>query len=44
MWSWHIYWGFNIGFEVYESEMDGGLVEYFLINIGPIRIQKADWA
>ena len=43
MWSWHIYMGFNIGFEVYEGEVDGDPVEYFLINLGFIRIQKADW-
>ena len=44
MWSYHFYWGFNLGFEIYESEVDNNLVEYFLINIGPLRIQRAEWA
>jgi len=44
MWSWHTYWGFNLGFEWYEGEVDGNPVDYFLINIGPIRVQKAEWA
>jgi len=47
-WSWHWYMGFNIGFEWYEGEIKSeGItypVDYFLINIGPIRIQKAEWA
>ena len=44
MWSHHFYWGFNIGFEIYEGEVDGAPVDYFLINLGPLRIQKAEWA
>ena len=44
MWSHHFYWGFNIGFEIYEGEVDGAPVDYFLVNIGPLRIQKAEWA
>jgi hypothetical protein len=46
-WSWHWYMGFNIGFEIYEGEIKSdGLtypVEYFLINIGPLRIQKGQY-
>ena len=44
MWSCHIYCGFNFGFEFYEGEVDKNPVDYFLINIGPLRIQKAEWA
>jgi len=44
MWSYYIYWGFNFGFEWYEGEIDNKPVDYFLINIGPLRIQKAEWA
>lgn len=47
-WSWHWYWGFNIGFEIYEGSIESeGLtypVDYFLINLGPLRIQKAEYA
>lgn len=43
MWSYHMYWGFNIGFEFYEAEVDLKPVGYFLINLGPVRIQKAEW-
>lgn len=46
-WSWHWYLGFNIGFEIYEGEIKSdGLtypVEYLLINIGPLRIQKGEY-
>lgn len=44
MWSYHLYWGFNLGFEIYEGEVDGEPVDYFLVNLGPLRIQKAEWA
>jgi len=44
MWSYHFYWGFNLGFEIYEGEVDDAPVDYFLINLGPLRIQKAEWA
>jgi hypothetical protein len=44
MWSWHFYLGFNLGIEWYEGEVDNNPVEYFLINLGPLRIQKAEWA
>lgn len=44
MWSYHFYLGFNIGFEAYEGEVAGDPVDYFLINIGPLRIQRAEWA
>ena len=48
MWSCYIYWGLNLGFEFYEAELeyeDGSKdqVEYFLINIGPIRIQRGEY-
>jgi hypothetical protein len=46
-WSWHWYMGFNFGFEFYEGfiETDGTEypVEYFLINIGPLRIQRGEY-
>jgi len=48
MWTCYIYWGFNLGFEFYEAELqyDGGEIvpiEYLLINIGPIRIQRGEY-
>jgi hypothetical protein len=48
MWSCYIYWGLNLGFEFYEAELeyeDGSKdqVTYFLINIGPIRIQRGEY-
>jgi len=48
MWSCYIYWGLNLGFEFYEAEIeyeDGDIkpVAYFLINIGPIRIQRGEY-
>lgn len=44
MWSYHFYWGFNLGFEIYEGEVDNNPVDYFLVNLGPLRIQRAEWA
>ncbi|MDA9097056.1 hypothetical protein N9J50_01845 [Methylophilaceae bacterium] len=48
-WSVYIYWGFNIGFELYEEliefeEGDQYPVEYLLINLGCIRIQRGRYA
>jgi hypothetical protein len=43
MWSWHYITGFQIGIEVYEGEVDGKPVEYFIIDLGPLRIQRAEW-
>lgn len=43
MWSWHFYWGLNFGFEIYEDMIEDDPVEYFLINIGCLRIQRAEY-
>jgi hypothetical protein len=46
-WSYHWYLGFNFGFEIYEGKIESqGLtypVEYLLINIGPLRLQKGEY-
>ena len=49
MWTVYLYWGFNIGFELYEDyiAVDGKedqKIEYFLINLGCIRIQRGIYA
>lgn len=48
MWSIYFYWGFGLGFEAYEDGLvldDGTELDasYFLINIGPIRIQHGEY-
>jgi hypothetical protein len=48
MWSIYFYWGFGLGFEAYEDDLllDDGteiVASYFLINIGPVRIQHGEY-
>jgi len=48
-WSIHAYWGFGIGFELFEENIefsDGEeiAVEYIFINVGFMRIQRGRYA
>ena len=39
MWSWHLFYGFQVGFEWYQDTKNKTGYEYFIIDLGCLRIQ-----
>ena len=38
------YWGFNVGVEATESEVDGKEINHLLFNLGFVRVQISAYA
>ena len=39
MWSWHWFYGFQVGFEWYQKDKNNKTFDYFIIDLGCLRIQ-----
>ena len=39
MWSWHWFYGFQVGFEWYQKDRMNKTFDYFIIDVGCLRIQ-----
>jgi len=44
MWSFYFYYGFGLGVEWTETELNGDTISHFLIDLGCLRIQRSEWA
>jgi hypothetical protein len=42
MWSFYFYYGFGLGVEWTETELNGDTISHFLINLGCLRIQRSE--
>jgi hypothetical protein len=42
MWSWHLFCGLHFGVEFYTGTIRDRMYDYFIIDLGCIRIQRAD--
>lgn len=42
MWSCHLFCGFHFGFELYSNCIKDNMYDYFIIDLGFIRIQRAE--
>ena len=40
MWSWHLFLGLHFGVEFYTNSVKEKMYDFFIIDIGFIRIQK----
>ena len=42
MWSCHLFFGFHIGIEFYTNSVKERMYDYFIIDLGFVRIQRAE--